>query len=79
MGNALYAVYLVGALGVGGIAFSLLTSNQAVNEKVAQCARMSGAEQHRCFSQARAVAEANAAMARELMPELSREVQSALK
>lgn len=79
MGNALYGVYLVGVLGMGGIALSMLNANQAVTQTVFDCAEMSGADQNRCFAKARAIAEGNAAFAKQLMPGLSREVESAIK
>lgn len=78
MVKSLYVVYLAGAIGIGAISLSIFGGNQAVTQTVIDCARVTGPEQNRCFAQAEAIAEANAAFAKQLLPKLSREVESAL-
>lgn len=73
MVQAIYSFYLVGVLGIGGIALLMFNANQSVTQTVVECARKAGAEQNACFAQARALAKANAALAVPIMPELSRE------
>lgn len=71
MGKAIYAVYLVGAIGIAAIAVHLLDANQAVTSKVMECSRLRGAEQNECMKKAEEMAKVNAAVAKALVDESS--------
>lgn len=71
MGKAIYAVYLVGAIGIGAIAVNLLNANQAVTSKVMECSRLRGVEQNECMKKAEEMAKVNATVAKTLVGESS--------
>lgn len=78
MVRSLYVVYLAAAIGAGAIALSIYGGHQAVTQTAIDCARTTGPERNRCDAQARAIAAANAALAKQILPELTYEIESAL-
>lgn len=71
MGKAIYAVYLVGAIGIGSIGLSIFNGNQAITGKVMECSRLAGAKQNECMKKAEEMAKVNAAVAKTLVGESS--------
>lgn len=71
MGKAIYGVYFIVAIGVGGFALQFL-ANQSVSVKVMECSRLHGAELEECMKQAEEMAKPNAVIAKAVAAELQK-------